>query len=338
MSQVRVCLYTLHMKMLRRLYSPALFQGDFHRTNYFEGWYFKQVTANLGQVWSFIPGIALARERFAFIQIIDGMTGKTRFIRYPLSAFQASGTRFELELGASRFSGSSIDLDIDDPSIRVKGQLEFSGITPYPSRLFSPGIMGWYSFTPRMECRHGVVSMDHGLTGELTIDDRSIDFGGGRGYIEKDWGVSFPQSWIWMQSNNFSSPGTSFMLSVARVPWMGSYFMGFLGFLKRGEDTRYFATYNGAKIAGVRDIGRGDGLHEGVELEIRRKTGRLTIRAESTRRGALKSPVEGRMESYIKESVDAVIQIEYRDGSGASWNDTGRRGGLEIVEKIFAEF
>ncbi|WP_243392439.1 MULTISPECIES: tocopherol cyclase family protein [unclassified Mesotoga] len=30
-----------------------------------------------------------------------------------------------------------------------------------------------------------------------------IDLTGGKGYIEKDWGRSLPDAWIWMQSNNF---------------------------------------------------------------------------------------------------------------------------------------
>ena len=35
----------------------------------------------------------------------------------------------------------------------------------YPGTIFSPGIMGWYSFVPFMECKHGIVSINHDLTG-----------------------------------------------------------------------------------------------------------------------------------------------------------------------------
>lgn len=28
-----------------------------------------------------------------------------------------------------------------------------------------------------------------------------MDFSGGRGYIEKDWGQSFPAAWVWLQIN-----------------------------------------------------------------------------------------------------------------------------------------
>ncbi|MCK7537696.1 MAG: tocopherol cyclase family protein [Marinilabiliales bacterium] len=32
---------------------------------------------------------------------------------------------------------------------------------------------------------------------------KMADFSGGRGYIEKDWGHSFPSAYVWMQSNHF---------------------------------------------------------------------------------------------------------------------------------------
>ena len=63
--------------------------------------------------------------------------------------------------------------------------------------------MGWYSFVPFMECNHGIVSVNHDLYGEISVNGNVIDFNNGKGYIEKDWGVSFPEAWIWIQSNNF---------------------------------------------------------------------------------------------------------------------------------------
>ena len=44
-----------------------------------------------------------------------------------------------------------------------------------------------------MECYHGIVSMDHTVNGLIEINNEKIDFSEGRGYIEKDWGRSFPQ-------------------------------------------------------------------------------------------------------------------------------------------------
>jgi len=88
--------------------------------------------------------------------------------------------------------------------------------------------MGPYTFAPFMECNHGIVSMDHGISGSLVINGEEIDFTGGRGYIEKDWGHSFPSAYIWMQSNHFAANGISFKASVARIPWLTGNFTGFI--------------------------------------------------------------------------------------------------------------
>ena len=88
--------------------------------------------------------------------------------------------------------------------------------------------MGWYSYVPTMECFHGILSMDHELNGHLQINDLAIQFDGGRGYMEKDWGRNFPQNWIWAQSNKFEIPGLSISASLATIPWRGITFPGFI--------------------------------------------------------------------------------------------------------------
>ena len=65
--------------------------------------------------------------------------------------------------------------------------------------------MGPYTFAPFMECYHGVLSFDHTIAGSLAVDGQELDFTGGHGYIEKDWGQAFPKAWIWTQSNHFGA-------------------------------------------------------------------------------------------------------------------------------------
>jgi hypothetical protein len=90
--------------------------------------------------------------------------------------------------------------------------------------------------------------MSHVLEGQLTIDGKSVDFGGGKGYIEKDWGKSFPREYVWMQSNHFINTGTSFMFSEAIIPFKVFHFNGLIiSLIVQGQEYR-FATYNGAKV------------------------------------------------------------------------------------------
>src|SRR5512133_1011175 len=208
----------------RALFNPEMYQGWGNTRKYFEGWYFKVVNASGTKAFAFIPGISMdaSGNSHAFIQVLDGSQKKSEYHSFSSSLFKPSEKKFELSLGENYFSPCTMVLNL--PS--VKGTLAFSDIVPWPTHWYSPGIMGPYAFAPFMECCHGIVSMDHYISGSLSFENEVIDFTGGRGYIEKDWGHSFPSAYIWMQSNRFETGGISFKASVARIPWLTGSFTG----------------------------------------------------------------------------------------------------------------
>ena len=314
-----------------RNFHPELFQGSLTRKHYFEGWYFKHVSADLNQVWAFIPGIALHPEnRHAFIQIIDGMNGKTDYLEYPLDHFSWGKNAFWVQIGRSRFSREEIELDIDHSGRRIRGKLMYQNPTPYPSRLWAPGIMGWYSFVPKMECYHGVISINHGLEGSLEIDGQSIDFSNGKGYIEKDWGRSFPECWIWLQSNSFQDPSQSLFFSVAKIPWLGRFFIGFIAFFHHNNTLYRFSTYNQSKITSVRRT------RNELQIVMENRDHILDITVLQKVSGILRAPLKGDMSRLIKESIDSEIKLTLtHKKTGHVLRAESPRAGLEIIEEIF---
>ena len=184
------------MPSLRTLWKPALYHGEGARPPFFEGWYFKLVDATEAHRYAVIPGVFIGREpasSHAFVQTLDGATGRTTYHRYPFDAFRADPREFDIQVGPNHFRLDRIALDIDAPELRMRGELRFAGLTPWPVTRTSPGIMGPYTFAPFMECYHGVLSFDHTIAGSLAVDGRELDFTGGHGYIEKDWGQAFPE-------------------------------------------------------------------------------------------------------------------------------------------------
>ena len=317
-----------------KIYNPQLFQGSLNKNRYFEGWYFKHVSFNREHVFSFIPGVSLTKsDKHAFIQIIDGITGKTWNVKYPLSDFSYSKKEFNVWIDKSNFSEKGIQLNIDTDDLKIEGEVIYADLVKYPSTLLSPGIMGWYSFVPFMECKHGIGSVLHSLNGSLTINNSEINFTKGTGYIEKDWGTSFPESWIWLHCNTFEKPGSSFTFSVAKIPWLGNFFIGHICFLNVDGKFHLFATYNGSKITKLT-------FHAPVlEIEIKNKTHTLKVKAIQNRSGDLKAPVVGEMNRIIKESVDSTIEIELINKENKIvFADKGTRAGLEIIEKILTYF
>jgi len=317
-----------------RVFRPWAFQGSLARKDYFEGWYFKHVSANRNQVWSFIPGISLSRDgRYAFIQVLNGITGESRLYEYGIEEFSASSKALNIHLGNSHFSTNGITLDIKNETWNIKGSIVYKSMDHYPFTLLNPGIMGWYSFVPFMECKHGVVSMQHQLSGGLYIDGRYLDFEGGTGYIEKDWGSSFPESWVWLHCNTFINTRASFTLSVAKIPWLGSFFIGFISFLYFEGKFINFSTWSKARVDTL------EYRDNKLNIRIANKDYRLNVRAGYNQAGPLKAPQHGSMTRIIKESVDAVIEIELTDHLGnILFQDKGERAGMELIEKILEYF
>ena len=100
---------------LRKIWSPELFQGRYKTRNYFEGWYYKLISADHNHIYAVIPGIALGSEPAdaqSFIQVINGSTGRTGFFRYPLSAFKSDQRRFAIAIGENSFSQEAISLNL----------------------------------------------------------------------------------------------------------------------------------------------------------------------------------------------------------------------------------
>ncbi|KAF9271860.1 hypothetical protein BGZ88_005517 [Linnemannia elongata] len=116
----------------------------------------------------------------------------------------------------------------------VHGHFQFpvSTQTPLPTSRRRPSIMGITAYLPFLECNHGVASLHHTISkGRLVAlrGDNEVlgeaKFDGGVGYIEKDWGVNFPSTWVWAQANMFdTAPGSSLMISVASIPVLGPDF------------------------------------------------------------------------------------------------------------------
>ena len=317
-----------------KLFKPEIFQGNLNNKRYFEGWYFKHVSANREHVFSFIPGISLTKKnKHAFIQFINGITGETAYVSYPLSDFRYSEKNFEVWVGDSCFSGEGIKLRINSPELKANGDIGYFNSVKYPSTVFSPGIMGWYSFVPFMECKHGIGSVLHHLTGSISLNEKETDFSNGTGYIEKDWGTSFPESWIWLHCNTFDEPDCSFTFSVAKIPWLGSFFIGHICFLYVKGKFYLFATYNKSRIMRLQLSGNE------LEIELQRKNYVLQIKGTRKRSGNLKAPATGEMNRVIKESIDSAVAVTLKKtDNGIIFSSKGERAGMEIVEKILDYF
>lgn len=263
------------------------FGGKYARKKYFEGWYVKFVTAE-GEAVALIPSFHADADGNAYSML--QVAGEQSFgIRFPADALTAREDMFCVKLGDSQFGAGGAVIDAEADGHKICGEVAFGKLTP-PRR----DIMGPFASFPFMECKHGVISMMHSLSGKLCVDGKVYDFDGGTGYIEKDMGRSFPSSYLWTQGTDGRS---SVMISVAEIPYLGLRFTGCISFAYTGGKEYRLATYR---------LARASVDNDGVTVS---QCGmKLTAEPLAEDPRALLAPSRGGMKRIVRESPSAEVR------------------------------
>lgn len=322
------------VKMVKN--DPMAFKGS-SSDCYFEGWYFKQVSADEKTVLSFIPSFSRVKnQEKAIIQVILAQAIE-RYYDAPLWATVSEVFPFHIKLWDvenqdtivkienNSFGYNFIDVNLESEKVQVKGKIEFSKITPLPSSILQPDIMGFFSYLPFLQCYHGIGSMNHEINGFLEINSKEINFNGGKAYLEKDRGKSFPEYYVWLQSNHFTEFHGSLFFSWAKIPMGVTSFDGFLCNLWTGKEHIRFATYNGSKCNVKIN------QSQSVEILLENKEYILSISGSENNSTALLSPQEGEMDHFIKESLTGTLSFNlYNKNTKSSFKANSPLAGIEI--------
>lgn len=311
---------------LRSILNPGVYHGLNKKPPFFEGWYYKLISADERHKVAIIPGVILGQDAHAFLQVLDGVDGSTAYIKFPIQVFRADDRHFAIEIGENQFNDRQLSLNLNNPQCQLAGEIQLGRLQPWPVTWFSPGVMGWYAWVPRMECYHGVLSFSHALQGTLTLNGKVMDFSGGRGYIEKDWGQSFPAAWVWCQSNHFANDTACLTASVAVIPWTRQAFRGFIVGLWLDGKLHRFATYNGATIESLQIF------DDHVDWVLRNRHSRLFLKACRVQGGLLRGPTRLDMGQRVLETLNATVHVRLVTLQGKQlFAEVGNHTGLEVM-------
>jgi len=307
---------------------PEIYHGHNKKPPYFEGWYYKLISADENTRYAVIPGIfreKTSSKDHCFVQVLNGMTGEATYHEYPVDAFQADRETFDVWVGPNHFRRDCLSLNIDDGQTQINGVIKLGDGVGWPVSVAEPGVMGWYAWLPIMECYHGILSFGHEINGTLQINGQTASFDGGRGYIEKDWGQSFPSAYVWMQTNHFDTPDTSLMASIAIIPSLGRSFAGHIaGFYHRGV-LHKMTTYTNASV---------ERLHlddQHVYYTLKDRNYRLELVAERRSGGLLKAPIRTEMHKRVDETMQSTVQVKFSTLDGhILYEGEGRNTALEV--------
>ncbi|MCL2697356.1 MAG: hypothetical protein FWE74_04670 [Oscillospiraceae bacterium] len=252
----------------------------------FDGYYFKH--ENGSKTIAFIIGKAAGSR---FIQVVTDE-----------KAYWFDG------YGKCRFSDKGALIDIGG----IKGCISYGQLTP-----IKYDIMGPFKYFP-MECRHGIISMRHELCGRVSVGGEEINLDGGLGYIEKDSGISFPKSYLWLQCNFVQNCSVS--LSVADIPFYGLRFRGCICVIHyKGREYR-LATYLGVRI--LRCSSKEIILQQGKEL--------LIVNISPRKGHDLPAPQRGRMSRFINECLACPVRIRFYSEGERVFDFSSERASFEV--------
>ncbi|CAF0956105.1 unnamed protein product [Adineta ricciae] len=312
--------WSLNYKSLRLAYHADRYHGDFVSSGvFFEGWYFKLSFEELNYSVIVIPGVHRNDyDRFAFMMI--AYNNISHYFRFPFESFHSSTDEFLATIGQDEniFSYDKMIVNIqpkstDDASESFQMNLTLSSHLTIPDLSWLiPGTMGPFSWIPTMQCNHHVLSLKYQVQGSIKINHSDSMSVHGVGYLEKDWGYSFPTVWSWGQANQWenlplgTSPPSLFF-SFAMIPW---YFnLKFPGFLIVFEHNGHFYRFNAYLLSVVTDL-TADNTTDKVSFTVydvffQHKLRVSTHYDESAniQSALLYGPRDDRMEKFVKETL-----------------------------------
>jgi hypothetical protein len=287
------------------------FRGYKSRKNYFEGWYFKHTSSILNI--AFIPSISIIdKQKLCYVQVICNEFSHT--FEFPYSSFIASKDKLDINISNNTFSSKEIKAELKDNEYNIKVNLKYDKFT-----VLKTEIMGIFAIIPFLECKHQIISMKHYVNGFITINDTTYYFNNDLGYIEKDYGSSFPSCYTWLQCNHFDHEA-SFFYSSAVIPFLGLHFKGLICSLIINNLEYRFATYNFAKIINKDQHG----------LIIKKGKYLLVIRYSDHNIKKLQAPVNGKMKRIVLESINGAIELLLFKSKDRLIHLKGINAGIEI--------
>lgn len=276
---------------------PYSFKGAGKRKNYFEGWYLKFMVGDNMTV-SLITSIHKSDDRLTGnLQIIisDGDHIKAMDYQYEEHEVRINDNPFELVLGSSVFNEEVVEVNIDEFYLHAE---------PLKLLEYTDDVMGPFRFFSNLPCNHGLCVIDGKVELKMISGSENTESEASF-YMEKDWGVTFPEKYTWAQCS-FPEDKASFFLSMALVPlksrMVSLTFPGMISVLLYKGKTYSFATY---KLSYVK-TGEMDGV---VEITLANPDIFVHARIKPGATVKLSSPREGMMEDFIEESLSSEIHL-----------------------------
>ncbi|MFN6040161.1 MAG: hypothetical protein ACK452_16945 [Bacteroidota bacterium] len=123
------------------------------------------------------------------------------------------------------------------------------------------------------------------------------------GYLEKNWGTSFPESYFWLHAVDPKNPSVSLLMSQAEIKWIGKKFIKHVGHFR----------FDGLHID-LRELKKGIISTQQINKEqsiinLSSKVIQLEILITKGNKILLKGPNDGNLLIDIPHHTDALMEV-----------------------------
>ncbi len=267
------------------------------KKSYFEGWYFKHQSED--QSIAFIPAIFTDEKgkTTAVMQIINN--NHSWRVEFEMVEVNCEKEQLSIRMGDCFFSSRGIVLDINEEDIQVHAKIEYEDFLE-----LDKDIMGPFKYFPMMECKHGIISLFHHINGFVEVNGEKIVFNNDIGYIETDYGKSFPENYTWTHATWEDENENAIMVAAATIPYLKVQFLGCISCVLFEGKQMVFATYFGAKVKKLSKD----------EIEIIQGKYRLEVKCLKKNPILLSAPKLGGLKIPVYENLISTVQYKlYED-------------------------
>ena len=123
------------------------------------------------------------------------------------------------------------------------------------------------------------------------------------GYLEKNWGTAFPESYFWVHAVDPKNPAISLLFSRAKIVWLGKTYIKHVGYLYfDGQQIELRALKNVT-------VSNSNISPENRSIQIRSAAAQLDLTLEYGRQVQFKGPKDGALSRMIHHQADAKVEV-----------------------------
>ncbi len=283
--------------MIRRLY-PTLLQGDITKCNYFEGWFQKIYVPELNKSIIIIYGFATGNEltKTGFIQLfVPG--NDVIHINFPQHQITLSKRKHEVKLGPNYFSTNRIHIEHELVELDIE-------IIPQTKKVLKQNSMGIFYLVPGLPCYHSVLQINSSIQGIIKINNELIQLTHASGYLEKNWGISFPEKYFWMHAQDPLNSTNQILYSQAEMRWRNKTFIKHVGFIQlNGRSFDLRKIHRKQLVCNVYNSNQ-------LEISIDHMGIFLYFDLDEATNTSFKSPSNGKMTNKIIHNIGVPIRLK----------------------------